>query len=134
MSLPQDTEKDSVDESFQYCSRIAREHYENFPVGSWLIPNNRRRYVHAIYAFARMADDFADERSYSEEERYGLLEGWEERLDKCVNGDAEHPIFIALRETLVRFEIPIKLFNNPRLLSPLQLLHGSEKIWTVIIH
>ena len=42
------------------CSRLAREHYENFPVGR-LVPKNLRPHVHAVYAFARVADDLADE-------------------------------------------------------------------------
>jgi squalene synthase HpnC len=41
---------------------LAAEHYENFPVGSWLVPSRLRRHVHRIYAFARTADDLADER------------------------------------------------------------------------
>jgi squalene synthase HpnC len=48
-------------EAFAYCERMAREHYENFPVGSLLVPRARRKHVYSIYAFARTADDFADE-------------------------------------------------------------------------
>src|SRR5262249_62421818 len=51
----------SVAEAFAYCERLARTHYENFPVGSLLIPRDRRRHVYSVYAFARIADDFADE-------------------------------------------------------------------------
>ncbi len=42
-------------------SALARTHYENFPVGSWLVPLRLRPHIHAIYAFARVADDLADE-------------------------------------------------------------------------
>lgn len=50
-----------VNSSFKYCEEITRSHYENFPVASFLIPADKRKYIHAIYAFARAADDFADE-------------------------------------------------------------------------
>ncbi|MGH9834051.1 MAG: squalene/phytoene synthase family protein, partial [Blastocatellia bacterium] len=47
----------SVSDAFAYCERMARAHYENFPVGSLLAPKNRRKHVYSIYAFARTADD-----------------------------------------------------------------------------
>lgn len=101
-----------LDASFDYCSRIATEHYENFPVGSWIIPKEKRRYVHAIYAFARQADDFADEKGYGEEERLRLLEDWGKRLDGCVKGEPEDPLFIALKETIERYDIPVELLKD----------------------
>ena len=94
-------------ESFNYCTKIALEHYENFPVGSWLIPKEKRKYVHAIYAFARTADDFADEQRYREDERMQLLIDWEKRLDECISGPPPaHPVFIAVKEAIERFNIP----------------------------
>ena len=45
---------------YEACTRLAREHYENFPVGR-LVPKKIRPHVHAVYAFARVADDLADE-------------------------------------------------------------------------
>src|SRR3990172_7104888 len=96
-------------ESFNYCTKIALEHYENFPVGSWLIPTEKKKYVHAIYAFARTADDFADEKVYREEERLQLLEDWENRLEGCLAGGSKDPVFIALKETILRFDIPVVL-------------------------
>lgn len=101
-----------LDASFDYCSRIATEHYENFPVGSWIIPKEKRRYVHAIYAFARQADDFADEKGYREEERLHLLEDWGKRLDGCIKGEPEDPLFIALKETIARYDIPVELLKD----------------------
>lgn len=102
----------SLNASFQYCSKIATEHYENFPVGSWIIPKEKRRYVHAIYAFARQADDFADEKGYREEDRLHLLEDWRKRLDGCIKGEPEDPIFIALKETIERYDIPVELLKD----------------------
>ncbi|MCC6543349.1 MAG: squalene synthase HpnC [Nitrospirae bacterium] len=98
--------------AFNYCSKVALEHYENFPVGSWLIPRNKRKYVHAIYAFARTADDFADEAGYGDDERELLLADWEKRLDECVTGNPNHPVFISIKEAIERFHIPDSLLRD----------------------
>ncbi|HAL57198.1 MAG TPA: squalene synthase HpnC, partial [Bacteroidetes bacterium] len=91
---------------------LTREHYENFPVASWLIPKEKRRHVCALYAFARIADDFADESGLTPAERIDSLNEWDEQLTECYRGHAEHPVFVALRETVDRFEIPRRLFQN----------------------
>jgi squalene synthase HpnC len=96
----------SVDEAFAYCARITETHYENFPVASLLIPSDKRPYIQAIYAFSRIADDFADEGNRSPGERIALLEEWEEGLRRCYDGEAEHPVFIALAETVRQQRIP----------------------------
>jgi hydroxysqualene synthase len=94
----------SVDEAFAVCEARVRAHYENFPVGLW-VPKEKRGYVHALYAFARAADDFADEPMY-EGHRAEKLDQWEARLHEAYEGRAEDPIFIALAETVRRLEIP----------------------------
>ncbi len=99
-------------ESFEYCEKITYEHYENFPVASRFIPFDKRRYIAAIYAFARTADDFADESGYTTAERIESLHQWEERLDQCYDGSSSHPVFVALAETAERFQIPKELFQN----------------------
>jgi len=55
----------SLDEAFDYCATITNAHYENFPVASLFLPEEKRPYIQAIYAFSRVADDFADERDRS---------------------------------------------------------------------
>src|SRR5262245_54052885 len=97
----------SLDEAFAHCEARVRSHYENFPVGL-LVPKAKRRYVHALYAFARAADDFADERAY-EGVRREKLDQWEARLHAAYRGEAEDPIFVALGETVRRLEIPKEL-------------------------
>jgi squalene synthase HpnC len=96
----------TTDDAFKYCERVARQHYENFPVASLLLPRRTRRYVAAVYAFARTADDFADEGSLPPEDRLARLDAWEEQLHACYAGKADHPIFIALGETVARTGIP----------------------------
>jgi squalene synthase HpnC len=94
----------TVDEAFAHCQARVRRHYENFPVGLW-IPKEKRPYVHALYAFARAADDFADEAIY-EGMRGEKLDQWEQRLHAAYRGEAEDPIFVALAETVRRLDIP----------------------------
>jgi len=94
----------SIEEAFAHCEARARAHYENFPVGLF-VPRARRPYVYAVYAFARAADDFADEPMY-EGHRREKLDQWEQRLHAAYEGQADDPIFIALAETVRRLAIP----------------------------
>ena len=94
----------TLDEAFAHCEARVRAHYENFPVGVF-VPRDKRRYVHALYAFARAADDFADERVY-EGMRGQKLDEWEARLHAAYRGESEDPIFLALGETVRRLSIP----------------------------
>ena len=102
----------TVPQAFQFCENLAREHYENFPVASFLIPREKRAPVYAIYAFARIADDYADEAGLTTAERMDSLGEWEEQLIDAYRGHAHHPVFVALRETADRFEMPMELFHN----------------------
>ena len=97
----------TVEEAFEHCRRRARQHYENFPVGLF-VPKDKQPYVHALYAFARAADDFADEPRY-EGMRVEKLDQWEARLHAAYEGRAEDPIFIALAETVRTLDIPKSL-------------------------
>jgi phytoene synthase len=101
---------DLYNSSFKYCEDIAKGHYENFPVASLLLPKEKRKYVYAIYAFARAADDFADEEGIEGgvPKRLALLDEWNEKLKDCYSGKAYDPIFIALGKTVIDNEIPIK--------------------------
>lgn len=98
-----------VTRAFRYCEDLVRNHYENFPVASWFVPSDKRPYVSALYAFARSADDFADEGSCPAADRLRRLDEWEQNLDRCISGSAEHLIFIALGETIRRTGIPRQL-------------------------
>ena len=105
-----------VAEAFAYCERMAREHYENFPVGSMLVPKDRRKHVCSIYAFARTADDFADEgyetSGLTEEQRLAALDDWGRKLDACLEGRADHPVFIALAESIRELRLPPRLLHD----------------------
>jgi squalene synthase HpnC len=97
----------SVEDAFAHCEARVRAHYENFPVGLF-VPRAKRPYLHALYAFARVADDFADEPIY-EGVRREKLDEWEARLRAAYRGEAEGPIFVALGETVRRLAIPMDL-------------------------
>lgn len=86
------------DSPFAYCERLARGHYENFPVG-WFLPKRVRPYIYALYAFARTADDFADEEICEKQKRLAQLSDWSERLKEAKQGRADHPVFQALSKT-----------------------------------
>ena len=103
----------TVEEAYQYCQRMAKQHYENFPVASILLPGNIRSAVTVIYAFARTADDLADEGNSSAEQRTAALLQYEKQLSSCINGDPmDAPVFIALQDVLQRFQLSTEPFYD----------------------
>jgi hydroxysqualene synthase len=99
--------------AYQYCERIAQEHYENFPVASWVLPPPMRPHIAAIYAFARRADDFADEPGLAEDERLRLLDDWGGRLDRGGSwAEGDDLIFCALENTIRIHNLPRSLFHD----------------------
>ncbi len=106
--------------AYEYCARCARAHYENFPVASRLLPASMRPHIAAIYAFARAADDFADDPGRSTAERLRLLDDWDARLRATVNsppegGPPQSPpdlVFAALGHTIRKHQLPVSLFED----------------------
>lgn len=103
----------ALDAAYAHCQALASSHYENFPVASWLVPARIRPHVAAVYAFARSADDFADEDGYDTAERFRLLDDWLARLHVAVGpgADASDPIFLALGHTIRTCKLPVDLFE-----------------------
>lgn len=102
----------TIDQAFDYCAAITNSHYENFPVASLFLPEDKRPYIQAIYAFSRTADDFADELTRPEADRLADLDNWDDQLQRCYAGEASHPVFIALAETVRSMNIPIDPLRN----------------------
>ncbi len=103
----------NLTEAYAHCESLARSHYENFPVASRLIPRYKRPFLWSIYAFARSADDFADEGSLPPEERLRLLDGYRKELDAIEAGrDSSHPIFRRLRPVIAAHQLPLQLFRD----------------------
>jgi hydroxysqualene synthase len=99
--------------AYAECERLARAHYENFPVASWLVPSRMRNHVAALYAFARTADDFADEGRRPDAERLRLLDDWQSRLHACVTECApDDRVFLALGATIRACHLPVSLFDD----------------------
>jgi squalene synthase HpnC len=99
----------AVDDSLN----LARTHYENFPVASFLLPMRLRRPIALIYAFARNADDFADEGDLPPQQRLALLEGYRRQLDHISAGQPlDDPLFIALAGIIRQHDLPLQLFHD----------------------
>jgi squalene synthase HpnC len=89
------------------------DHYENFPVASILLPQKMRRPVEVIYAFARSADDIADEGDASPEERLAALDAYQRELDLIERGEATlTPLFARVAATIAEHRLPIQLFRD----------------------
>lgn len=96
-----------------HCERIARSHYENFPVASWLLPAATRRPIAVIYAFARAADDLADEGDAPAAQRLAALDEFRRQLAAIEAGDAlSDPVFIALADVVRQHQLPMALFYD----------------------
>jgi squalene synthase HpnC len=96
-----------IDSSYRYCEALARARHHNYPVASRFLPAPLRPHVLAIYAFARSADDFADLPEYAGR-RERELDHWEDLLHRLFHGDTPpHPVFVALGDTVRRFDLPI---------------------------
>jgi squalene synthase HpnC len=96
-------------EAREYCRRLARSHYENFSVASWFLPGHLRQHFFNVYAYCRISDDLGDEVGDTAASLQ-LLDAWESELNACYSGDhnwqPRHPVFVALAETVRKFEIP----------------------------
>ena len=101
----------SLDEARAWCKHLAESHYENFHVASWFLPKDLRPHFHAIYAYCRVSDDLSDEVGDTEQS-LALLDIWERELDACYEGQARHPVFVALAETIKDSFIPKEPFAD----------------------
>jgi squalene synthase HpnC len=98
-------------EAQQYCRRLARSHYENFSVASWFLPERLRQHFFNVYAYCRISDDLGDEVGDTAASLQ-LLNQWESELNACYDGSPRHPVFVALADTVRRFEIPKHEFSD----------------------
>lgn len=89
------------------------DHYENFPVASWLLPKRLRKPVEAIYRFARSADDIADEGDALPAERLTALASYHSRLDEIEYGAVpDDPVFGPLAEAIRTHGLPLEPFRD----------------------
>ncbi|MGA7560456.1 MAG: squalene synthase HpnC [Terriglobales bacterium] len=92
-------------EAREYCRRLARSHYENFSVASWFLPERLRQHFFNVYAYCRISDDLGDEVGDTAASLQ-LLDQWAMELNACYEGHPRHPVFVALADTVRKFEIP----------------------------
>jgi squalene synthase HpnC/squalene synthase HpnD len=101
----------SPESAQQYTRWLATHHYENFNVVSWLLPKQLHQHFYNLYAYCRWADDLGDE--IPEGQRaFELLDWWEHELDGCYEGQPAHPVFVALRETILAKDVPKQPFAD----------------------
>lgn len=110
--------------AYAYCRRLAHSHYENFTVGSLLLPRQIRPHIYALYAYCRTVDDLGDEAipetaagpgesvapADTAAYRLALLDGWQGELESCYGGAPQHPVMIALQHTIQAFDLPPEPF------------------------
>ena len=101
----------SLEEARAYCERLAKRHYENFSVATWFLPKKLRPHFYSIYAYCRISDDLGDEVG-DPQQSLALLDEWEDELDACYAGTPRHPVFVALRPTILACGIPRDPFAN----------------------
>jgi squalene synthase HpnC len=101
----------SMQEAQQYCAHLARTHYENFSVATWFLPKHLRQHFFNVYAYCRISDDLGDEVGDTAAS-LALLDQWQRELDACYDGTPRHPVFVALAETVRKFQIPKVEFSD----------------------
>lgn len=106
--IPRNSENISnIADSYGYCERLAKRHYENFLVGSLLLPKDKKRHLYAIYAFCRITDDLGDDYLGNRTE---ALNYWEKQTMECFTGEPQHPSMLALQHTVNLHNMPVEPF------------------------
>jgi phytoene synthase len=119
-----------LSDAYDACLDLAQSHYENFPVASRLLPSRLRPHVAAIYAFARTADDYADEPGRDANERLTLLQEWRRRLH---DPSDDLPAFVALHHTIEQFDLPMSLFDDLLDAFTQDVLTSRYQTWDSVI-
>jgi squalene synthase HpnC len=108
----------TLEEARSYCKRLATSHYENFSVATWFLPKQLHQHFFNVYAYCRISDDLGDEAGDTRVS-LALLDRWEQELDATyakLAGKAgavvQHPVFIALAETIQACAIPKHEFSD----------------------
>jgi squalene synthase HpnC len=104
-------ERPTLEEANAWCRRLTGSHYENFHVATFFLPKEVRPHFESIYGYCRVADDLGDEVA-DRRVASRLLTAWGEMLNECYDHPerSRHPVFVALRETVVACDLPRELF------------------------
>lgn len=108
-----------LQQAYEHCQAMVRSHYENFPVASVILPRHLRQPISVIYAFARTADDFADEGDLEPQARLDALNDMARKLDQISESPAssekssvDDPTFVALADVVHQHKLPLQLFHD----------------------
>jgi 15-cis-phytoene synthase len=102
-----------IERAYAICRAIAKREAKNFYYSFVALPEARRNAICAVYAFMRKADDLADDGTLSREERRRSLDAWLADWHSASRGsDTADPVFIAVRDAIHKFEIPVKLLDE----------------------
>ena len=108
---------EALDRAYAHCAEVVRRSDSSFAAAFWMFPKPRRRVLHAVYAFCRLADDIADDPTVRGD-RQRLLQRWRQELSDAYRGKAQGPVGIALGDAVHRYRLPEDVF--------LELLRGVE--------
>lgn len=123
----------SLEQAYRHCEAMVRSHYENFPVASWFLPRASQHHLFAVYAFARTADDFADEAEY-EGRRLELLDEWEHHLEAGLQGRSAHPVFVALAHTVRSCSLPVDALHHLLEAYRMDVERSRHADWDALLH
>jgi squalene synthase HpnC len=106
-------ERPTLQEARAWCHTLATSHYENFHVATFFLPRRVRPHFESVYAFCRVSDDLGDEVGDAAV-ALQLLQTWGAMLDECYDAPerSRHPVFVALRESIVACDLPRTLFHD----------------------
>ena len=102
-----------LESAYAECRAIAKREAKNFYYAFIALPERRRNAICAIYAFMRKADDLADDETIGIEERRRRLEAWlADWRGVCHGGDSSNMVFLAVRDAVEHFQIPLNLLDE----------------------
>jgi squalene synthase HpnC len=122
-----------LESAYQACQKMAAAHYENFPVASLLLPQESRPHTAALYAFARTADDFADEDRY-EGRRIQEINRWEKSLRVALKEQKAPAPLQAFAHTIKTFGIPLSLPLDLLKAYRMDLTQKRYKTWKDLLY
>jgi phytoene synthase len=100
-----------VRRAYDHCAQVTKRSDSSFGAAFWMFSRPRRRALHAIYAFCRLADDIADDPGVRGDRRR-LLDRWRAELSDAYRSKASHPVGLALGDAVQRFRLPEAVFQE----------------------
>jgi len=127
-------DRPTLEEAKAWCQRLTGSHYENFHVATFFLPKAVKPHFESIYAYCRVSDDLGDEVA-SPEIALRLLDAWKGMLDECYDQPerSRHPVFVALRETIVACDLPRELFSDLLLAFKADQVKTNYNTWEELL-